>query len=147
MRVAPPHARRLRTATHLWSPHAVATPIVAAQPGPAAFEDAAVTDPTLRGLAETVEVELDPDLDPETFHTEVTIETTDGRRLTETVVHPPGRPENPVAEATVYAKFLDCTTRVLDDAAAEALWERLMELPDVEDVGSLVTDLAVEPTG
>lgn len=124
--------------------HAVATAIAHERPGLAEFEDAAVSDPTLRGLAERVTVELDDALDPETFHTEVTIETTDGRRLEQTVVYPPGRPENPVTDETVSAKFLDCAGRVLDEPAAEALWERLMGLPEVDDVGALVGELAVE---
>lgn len=125
--------------------HAVATAIAHEEPGLAAFEDAAVGNPTLRALAESVTVELDEDLDPETFRTVVTIETTDGRRLEETVTYPPGRPENPIPDAAVHAKFLDCTTRVLDRAAAESLWDRLWTLPELADVGTLVADLAVEP--
>lgn len=55
----------------------------------------------------------------------VTLTTRDGRRLRRELGTATGMPANPVSDLRLFAKFMGCAGRVLDEAAAEALLGRL----------------------
>ncbi|HEY8471824.1 MAG TPA: MmgE/PrpD family protein [Natronosporangium sp.] len=110
------------------------------------FTDAAVNRPEIRALMPLLDAKEDPRCRPEDptaadssagtggFH-EVTIVTTDGRRLTTTVEYPSGSPKHPLSWEESRAKFRDCILAAgRDEVRGMALFEQLRSLPELTDV-------------
>jgi 2-methylcitrate dehydratase PrpD len=77
------------------------------------------------------------------FGGEVQIQTRDGRRLTAKVDRPLGRgPEKPLPRSRLEAKFLDCTRRALEPAAAQRALQMIDRFDALADVADLVEVLA-----
>lgn len=108
------------------------------------FTDDKLADPQVRQLQDRVTMVTDPELDalaPKYLPHEVTIRTTDGRRMTERILTPRGDPENRMTPAELESKFHLLVDGILDpDAAAEAV-SQVDELERLDDLGSLTATL------
>ena len=106
--------------------------------GPAELDDARRADPALRALAQRVTVVRADDLDaalPDHRGARVTVEMTDGRRLTATVTDPVGDADHaPFARSDVHDKL----RRLLGDATAESVVAVGAALPEADDVAPLL---------
>jgi 2-methylcitrate dehydratase PrpD len=73
---------------------------------------------------------------------EICITLNDGRVLRQSIDHALGDPTRPLNDASLHAKFIDCTTHAalpLNRHDAEALAERFMNLEREPDVGALLS--------
>src|SRR2546427_749135 len=87
-------------------PYLLAVILVRGRAGLAEFEDEAVRDPEVLGVASRVGYELDPTIDyPRQFVGHVAIQLRDGRRLEERQDHPRGGAELPMTREELEAKF------------------------------------------
>ncbi len=87
-------------------PYLLAVILVRGRAGLAEFEDEAVRDPEVLGVASRVGYELDPTIDyPRQFVGHVAIQLRDGRRLEERQDHPRGGAEHPMTREELEAKF------------------------------------------
>src|SRR5437899_1976823 len=87
-------------------PYLLAVILVRGRAGLAEFEDEAVRDPEVLGIASRVGYELDPTIDyPRQFVGHVAIQLRDGRRLEERQDHPRGGAELPMTGEELEAKF------------------------------------------
>lgn len=98
------------------------------------LDDATLANPALRQLMQRVELLEDTALVPrehalrypEAARVEIGLD--DGRLLSHTILAATGMPDRPASEQVLRDKFLDCATRVLPPAPAQALWDRLRHL-------------------
>ena len=103
------------------------------------FDDENVGDPTVERVCERVSFDVDPTLAYSSHEATVTIDTTDGERVSRTLDAPPGTHDDPLSDAELKAKFSMCAERALDDEAAGEVYRRLNALRDQGDV-AVVTD-------
>ena len=68
----------------------------------------------------------------------VTVETTDGRRITEEVTHRLGSPENPLSRDAVIAKFDTLAGTVLSPNGVKAVKEKVFAIDQSSDVSDLI---------
>jgi 2-methylcitrate dehydratase PrpD len=110
------------------------------------YEDRRKADPVLVALWERVSSRADPELDEiknsgiGARPAGIDLITSDGRRFSETMLFPPGHPENPMTPAELADKFDFWSRRVIPDRQSEQLRstiEALDELDDVTKVGDL----------
>lgn len=96
------------------------------------FTVESVQDPEVRRMLDKIEVQADPQLYElvrhESLPGRVTVETRDGRKLTEEVLFPKGHWRNPMSDAEFAAKFMDLTERVLPLDRCERLLSTVMDL-------------------
>ncbi|WP_136602794.1 MmgE/PrpD family protein [Salinigranum halophilum] len=123
-------------------PWAVAAAVTFDYIGIETFEPATLQTPAAQVVRERVTYERDPDLVYGTREMTVTIETTDDEAYTLTEDQPPATHHNPLSDAKLREKFIECATRTLDREAAEAAYERLDTLRDQEDVAAVVEHLS-----
>jgi 2-methylcitrate dehydratase PrpD len=124
-------------------PFAVASLIAHGGPGLANFEPAALADPRIQALAARVEVTEDPTFTaafPGRQPTELTVTLADGTEIAERGEFIRGEAENPLPPDAVRSKFLELSSRVWGAPRAEALWDQVMRLESVADVGALAGD-------
>ncbi len=87
-------------------PYLLASILVRGRAGLAEFDDAAVREPAVLGIARKVGYELDATIDyPRQFVGDVEISLTDGRVLRERQDRPRGGPDAPLTRAEIEAKF------------------------------------------
>ncbi len=101
------------------------------------YEEPWFSDPTIRHLAEVIDLEGDPSL-PNESAPYVTVETVDGRRLTSHVPVGRGDPQNPLSTSEVIAKYDSLARRLLDGERAEALKAAVLA---IEEPGRLAEAL------
>ncbi|MCV7419986.1 MmgE/PrpD family protein [Mycobacterium yunnanensis] len=93
-------------------------------------------------LVERTHVELDPAIDAlpmtERFQTHLVLTLADGTRLSASVIAPHGNPLDPVTNDEVVQKFRSLTTRVMPHARAAEIERAVLDLPDADDVASLI---------
>lgn len=106
------------------------------------FTDAAVADPAVQEVRERVSFAVDRDLPYQSTEATVRIRTADGDSYERTVEHPPGSPANPLSGAELHAKFLDCSTRAIDEERAQAAASFLESLRDRADVAGIYDALS-----
>ena len=114
--------------------------------GIAEFESECIGDARVRDVIARTEVYVHPDLvsdAPVTFSSPaiVTVETADGRTYEKRIRAMRGHPENPVEAADIETKFLDCGSRVLDDARLDRAVGMIGELETLSDIGRLLREL------
>lgn len=117
-------------------PFALAARIVQGGVGLDAFRAETRAVPAVRAMMDRVTLETDPALggSEEPF---VTLETVDGRSLTQRVTDPLGSPTNPVSAADHDAKVRRLAGMSLDEPAVDALIATIDALDGVTDVRSL----------
>jgi 2-methylcitrate dehydratase PrpD len=100
------------------------------------LDDAFVRQPAVQGLFERVHVSFDPREDPSTGYApvdQVTVLLRNGRTLQSApVALARGAAGAPLAPAEVRAKFMDCASRVFDEPAAAALYDRLQGIERID---------------
>lgn len=126
--------------------YCVATALVTGRLGIAEFESECIGDARVRDVIARTEVYVHPDLvsdEPVTFSSPaiVTVETADGRTYEKRIRAMRGHPENPVEAADIETKFLDCGSRVLDDARLDRAVGMIGELETLSDIGRLLREL------
>jgi hypothetical protein len=109
------------------------------------FDDGAYLDPRVAEVMTRVEAAPHPNAAASASHfgAEVTVTTTDGRRLTKALDIALGRTSaNPLPRAVLETKYRDCAGRVLDaDAVARSL-ELLAKFETLDRVAALGDVLA-----
>ncbi|WP_433492021.1 MmgE/PrpD family protein [Nocardia grenadensis] len=113
--------------------YAVATALATGASGPAAFRFRA----DIAALAQRVEVHVDPQLEqrwPTCSPARVRVEV-DGRILESLVENPTGHPPRALSRDAHFTKFADAIT---DPDRARDGWARIMDLPHLPDVNSLL---------
>jgi 2-methylcitrate dehydratase PrpD len=105
--------------------YCIAVTLLDGRPTLASFEDAAVMRAPIRELIERIEIRVPPELSeavaavrksPFEQPVTVTVETHDGRTVSETVAVHKGSPRNAASDADLDAKFADCAGAHLDAA-------------------------------
>ena len=115
--------------------HAAALALARRSAGLAAFEAADVHDVEFHALRELMTVTGDAQLQPS--QARVQIELKDGSRLQSAIDHPSGSPQRPLTDPQLREKFSELAHRVLDEPAAETLFEACMSLDRLPDAGEL----------
>lgn len=103
-----------------------------------AFDEDKFHDPTILALADKVFCVPDPDAAPDAYKGWVVVETTDGRRLEQTVPHSLGSDRNPMSAAGLRRKFSDNFIYGGLAAAADRAYERIDSLDRVSSIRDLV---------
>ena len=124
--------------------HCVAAALARDRVGLGAFEPEAVTDPTIAALRERVAFETDDGREYDGHGATVRVVTTAGETHERTQADPPGVHEDPLSTAQLREKYLECATRVLNEAAAERTHDRLAALADEPSLADVVASLAPE---
>lgn len=109
--------------------YAVASAIVRDRIGLATFEDDAVDHPTVQRVREQVDFAVDTDLHYDSHETYVRIETADDA-VERRQDNPPGVHEDPLDEDQFYAKFGECTKRVVNGDQVEPLYDLFSRLDE-----------------
>jgi 2-methylcitrate dehydratase PrpD len=119
--------------------YSLAVALADGEAGIAQYTDERVADPALRKLAARVDVVVDAALavDRTAFPATVTIETTDGRRLSATVDQARGTPELPLGTDELVAKFRSSAAGALPADGLDRTVELLLGLDELHDVGVL----------
>jgi 2-methylcitrate dehydratase len=133
-----PHTKE--TADHSL-PYVIAAALVDRQVTPAQFEMNKIMDPTIRAQLKKVEVVADPEIEkvfPALQRVIVTIETTDGRRLTKQLDYPKGDPRNPLSDQEIEEKFRALADGVLSSRAQQKLKDAIWSLEKIGSVSKLM---------
>jgi 2-methylcitrate dehydratase PrpD len=127
----------------------VATAIRYRRVGLEAFTAERLVDPVIRSLMSRVRVAEETAFNegfPDKWTAEVTIETTDGRRLVGRADMPLGEWVNPVPPARIEAKARELLSLIIPQAAAGEVVARLKALETVSDTGTMLPELAAGST-
>lgn len=131
--------RSKETADHSL-PYVIAAAIVDRQVTPAQFEPARIMDPRIREQLRKVVVVADPEIErvfPKLQRVAVTIETTDGRKLSKELDYPKGDPRNPLSDEEIEEKFDALASPILSESARarvkDAVWN-LETQPSISDL-------------
>jgi 2-methylcitrate dehydratase len=132
--------RTKETADHSL-PYVIAAAIVDRQVTPAQFEPDRIMDETIRAQLDKVEVVADPEIEavfPKLQRVVVTVQTADGREITEQLDYPKGDPRNPLSDEEIEEKFDALAGPVLSDKARKRLKKAVWGLEKVESVTELM---------
>ncbi|MDY7579543.1 MmgE/PrpD family protein [Herbaspirillum sp. RTI4] len=102
--------------------HSVAAALIDGAAGEKQYSDAAVRNPKIIALRDKVNAIIDPKIKPE--QVDMTITTTDGRKLHRFIEHAIGSVEVPMTDAQLEVKFAD----LIDGILPKAQSKRLMDL-------------------
>ncbi|ALL67439.1 MmgE/PrpD family protein [Paraburkholderia caribensis MBA4] len=108
------------------------------------FEDDAYADPDIQSVMRKVTAEPDPlaDQQPDHFGAEVVVELRDGRRVSKRVARAAGRTSaNPLPDARIEAKFLDCASHALGRDACERALAALWQVERMADVAAFTAQI------
>ncbi|WP_336361694.1 MmgE/PrpD family protein [Haladaptatus sp. ZSTT2] len=106
-----------------------------------AFEDDAIGEETVQRVRERAIFEVDESLPYKSNDVLVELTTTDGDTYEATLTEPPGTPNNPLSDAELRAKFIDCATRAVSESVAEETVDKLLALRDQPSVRDIVAPL------
>jgi len=123
-------------------PYLIAVILVKGRAGLAEFEDEAVRDAEVLGVAARVSYELDPTIDyPRQFVGHVRIRLSDGRLLEERQDHPRGGAEFPMPRDELEAKFRGNAGLVIPGEQASRVIRRVNALATADSLGDLLEAL------
>jgi 2-methylcitrate dehydratase PrpD len=125
-------------------PFSVALALSCGKIGPEELTPANLQDPELLGLAQKVQVSVDPELDqlfPEKTAIRVVIHTSRGEFST-TVEYPKGDPNNPMSDAELEEKFRWLTAGLIGEEKSDQLRGTVDQLDQMTNVRQLVSLLA-----
>jgi 2-methylcitrate dehydratase PrpD len=102
------------------------------------FEGDAPFDQTVRALMQRLDVRPHPEM-AEAWGTEVIVETTDGARFASRLDDYPSRGPagDPMTHAELWTKFADCAERSLPRTSLPAVFDTLLGIASLPDVGDL----------
>jgi 2-methylcitrate dehydratase PrpD len=116
--------------------HGAAVGLVRGHAGLDEYTDAAVNDPDVKRVRESVKATGDPSLTEDQAHVEV--ELLDGRRVTWFVEQSLGNIHRPLSDRQLDDKFRRTAARALSPGAADLVLDRCWRIGELEDVGALV---------
>jgi len=128
-------------------PYSVAVSIFKRRALEKEYNEECYTDPEILALADKVTAYLDEEVEskwPEYYPAIVTIETVDGRKLTEKIDYPKGDPENPVTDDELEYKFRNLASYTLKEDRINKLVDTLWNLEKVQDIRELGALLSLE---
>jgi 2-methylcitrate dehydratase PrpD len=130
-------------------PYCVSVALLDRAVGFAQFTDERVRRTDVQSLMPRVRMVIHPDQTGReclpTRFSEVTIRLRDGRQIRRRVQQAKGQPGNPLSDADLAAKFLDCAARALPPERAESLLAAVERLDTLADVSVLARLLAAGP--
>jgi 2-methylcitrate dehydratase PrpD len=109
------------------------------------FEGESFRDPAIRALMTKIVAEPDPlaDQQPDHFGAEVVVQLRDGRCVAQRVARAAGRTSaNPLPDARIEAKFLDCANHALTPDASRDALGMLWRIDSLDDITTLSALLA-----
>ena len=116
--------------------HAIAVALVTGRGGEQAFTDRAVADPAVLAVRSRVHAVTDPGI--KTDQVDMTVTTTDGRRLHQFIEHAVGSQDQPMTDAQLEDKFTGLAEEVLPRDRMRRLIDLCWgawELPDAGEIG------------
>ncbi|UCG63549.1 MAG: MmgE/PrpD family protein [Deltaproteobacteria bacterium] len=122
-------------------PFTIGAALVDGEVGPEQVAEQRLADGTILGLANTVTLVADPDVEallPEALGGKVRIETKDGSEYETFVTTPKGDPANPLTEEELSGKFRKLAGLVLGAERTEELFHCLQRLEELESLDELV---------
>ena len=125
--------------------YSVASAIMRGRLGLAELEEGAARDRAIIERAHAVKVVVDEARTGAGLEGTATLKTTDGRKLTKTIVDLPGSPESPLPEAEFRQKAIECFANgvsPLSAPQARALLGRIEEIEKLDDVASFFAGIA-----
>ncbi|MBI4330220.1 MAG: MmgE/PrpD family protein [Chloroflexi bacterium] len=127
-------------------PYTVATAVVKRRVALADFLPEALKDPAVLDMARKVSVEASPEFPEVNFHPGITeIRTKAGNVYSKRVDEPYGNPDNPIPEAQMIEKFLECASHAvkpLPEKSLQKVIKLVLNLEELDDVGRIVRLLA-----
>jgi 2-methylcitrate dehydratase len=132
--------RTKETADHSL-PYVIAAAIVDRQVTPAQFEPGRIMDARIREQLRKVVVVADPEIEkvfPKLQRVAVTVETTDGRKLSKELDYPKGDPRNPLSDEEVEQKFDALAAPVLSEGARTRVKDAVWNLEAQQSIGELM---------
>jgi 2-methylcitrate dehydratase PrpD len=121
-------------------PYLVARAIIDGKVGIDTFTDSAVRDQNVLKLAESVRMNIDPNLKKTDLGgrpCRVTIRLKNGQTYSREAQHAKGGPEFPMTEAELNAKFFECAKHALPAGSAEQALDYISRLETLNDVRPL----------
>ena len=117
--------------------------------GLAEFRDELVHDPGVKATIEKVRFEVDPEAEAAGYNTMTSIirvRMTDGRQIEGRAAFAKGSPANPMSEAELREKFLDCLAQggIGADAGQRAA-DLILDLESQQDLGAITRLLSAPP--
>ncbi|HEY8370324.1 MAG TPA: MmgE/PrpD family protein [Thermodesulfobacteriota bacterium] len=121
-------------------PYSIATMLVRGKAGIAEFEEPAIRDPEVLGVAGRIRYVIDNTLEyPKHFSGHVRVILRDGRVLEENQAHPRGGLEDPIPREEIEAKFRANAVLAVSAEAADATIDRMARLESLPEVASLAS--------
>jgi 2-methylcitrate dehydratase PrpD len=128
-------------------PYAVGIALVRGSTGPAAFDESALKDPSIRALAEQVHVTEDPELTaltPRQRPARVTVELRDARVVSDTVYSSRGDPERPFSHEELVQKYRDLAIPVIGVEKAGLAMSAVSRFAQLQCISGLTDHLRPE---
>ena len=119
-------------------PYCIAAAIADGNVLPSSFDEEKLRDPRIWELLPKIKVVADPEIDalfPGVKRAIVRITTTDGASYEEQVDHAKGRPQNPMSDDEIVAKFQANAAAVLTPERQDQVIEATWALEDFADIG------------
>jgi 2-methylcitrate dehydratase len=119
-------------------PYCIAAAIADGNVLPSSFEEKKLRDPRIWALLPKIKVVADPEIDglfPAVKRAIVRITTTDGAVYEEQVDHAKGRPQNPMSDDEIVAKFSANAAEVLTPERQDRVIEATWALEEFADIG------------
>jgi 2-methylcitrate dehydratase len=119
-------------------PYCIAAAIADGNVLPSSFEEKKLRDPRIWALLPKIKVVADPEIDglfPAVKRAIVRITTTGGASYEEQVDHAKGRPQNPMSDDEIVAKFSANAAEVLTPEGQDRVIEATWALEDLADIG------------
>ncbi len=138
--------RTKETADHSL-PYVIAAAIVDRQVTPAQFEPGRIMDERIREQLRKVVVVADPEIErlfPKLQRVAVTIETTDGRKLSQQLDYPKGDPRNPLSDEEIEQKFDALASPILSEKARAQVKDAVWNLEAQPSIGALMACCVVD---
>lgn len=122
-------------------PYTVAVALIHGDVQEEHFDDAHVFDPAIRALTRKIKIQPSGEADqhmPQAMRCYFKLITKSGETLSTVVDHHKGHWKNPMDDADIEKKFRTLAKKVLSDAQANHLLERLWKLEDMADAGEIL---------
>ena len=117
--------------------------IIAGKAGKSEFTDAFAQSQVVQGMQQRVETLLDPDIERLGFdriRSRIEVETSDGRILAQDAdENYRGGPHNPLSDAEVENKFLDCAAGLLNEERCQRIFDVVWNLEKETDITDILT--------
>lgn len=122
--------------------HSMAEAMIQGTLDKSSFQECNLTDPRFNNLADKVHSVVDPNAkDRALLGGTVEIELIDGRKLSHTIEHMRGMPQNPMSQGDLIRKFNTNVSGIIPDTNAERVVDMILSLEHLADVRLLVNEI------